>query len=138
MIESELDRGDREEILDLLRAMDILESEEEEEEPRRRSRFERKPITAEAVLPDGTPFQGPAGLRKVLLERHREDLSRQITSKMLAYALGRQLEYFDEAAIRSIMKQMEADGYRLQTLVNGIASCYPFQYKKNPESTQDL
>ena len=138
MIESELDKGDREEILDLLLAMDILESEEEEEEPRRRSRFERKPITAEAVLPDGTPFQGSAGLRKVLLERHREDLARQITSKMLAYALGRQLEYFDEAAIRSIMKQMEADGYRLQTLVNGIAASYPFQYKKNPESTQDL
>ena len=138
MIESELDRGDREEILDLLLAMNILESEEEEEEPRRRPRFERKPITAEAVLPDGTPFQGPAGLRKVLLEQHREDLLRQLVSKMLAYALGRQLEYFDESAIRSIMKQMEADGYRLQSLVNGIASCYPFQYKKNPEPTQNL
>ena len=138
MIETELDSGDREEILDLLLAMDIPESEEEEEEPRRRSRFERKPITAEAILPDGTPFQGPAGLRKVLLERHRKDLARQLASKMLAYALGRQLEYFDEAAIRSIMKRMEADGYRLHSLVNGIAASYPFQYKKNPEPTQNL
>ncbi len=138
VIETEWNGGEREEILDLLLAMNILESEEEEEEPRRRPRFERKPITAEAVLPDGTPFQGPAGLRKVLLEQHREDLLRQLASKMLAYALGRQLEYFDESAIRSIMKQMEADGYRLQSLVNGIASCYPFQYKKNPEPTQNL
>lgn len=138
VIETEWNGGEREEILEFLLSMDILESEEEEEEPRRRPRFERKPITAEAVLPDGTPFQGPAGLRKVLLEQHREDLLRQLASKMLAYALGRQLEYFDEGAIRSIMKQMEADGYRLQSLVNGIASCYPFQYKKNPESTQNL
>ena len=138
VIETEWNGGEREEILDILLAMNILESEEEEEEPRRRPRFERKPITAEAVLPDGTPFQGPAGLRKVLLEHHREDLLRQLVSKMLAYALGRQLEYFDESAIRSIMKQMEDDGYRLQSLVNGIASCYPFQYKKNPEPTQNL
>lgn len=138
VIETEWNGGEREEILEFLLSMDILESEEEEEESRRRPRFERKPITAEAVLPDGTPFQGPAGLRKVLLERHREDLARQIASKMLAYALGRQLEYFDEAAIRSIMKQMKSDGYRLQSLVNGIAACYPFQYKKNPEATQSL
>lgn len=137
MIESELDSDGREEILDLLLAMNIPESEEEEE-PRRRSRFERKPITAEAILPDGTPFQGPAGLRKILLDRHREDLLRQLVSKMLAYALGRQLEYFDEAAIRSIMKRMEADGYRLHSLVNGIAASYPFQHKKNPEPTQNL
>ena len=138
VIETEWNGGEREEILEFLLSMDVLESEEEEEEPRRRPRFERKPITAEAVLPDGTPFQGPAGLRKVLLDRHREDLLRQLVSKMLSYALGRQLEYFDEAAIRSIMKQMEDDGYRLQSLVNGITTSYPFQYKKNPEPTQNL
>ncbi len=131
-----MNAGEREETLAILLEMDLLDAGEAAE-PHRRNRFERKPITAKANLPDGTPFQGPAGLRKVLLARHREDLARQLASKMLAYALGRQLEYFDEAAIRSITKQMETDGYRLQSLVNGIVASYPFQYKKSPEPTQN-
>ena len=51
---------------------------------------------------------------------------------MLAYALGRQLEYYDEPAVRKILAQLEADDYRFQTLIKAIVNSYPFLYKKNP------
>ena len=88
-------------------------------------------IAADGALPDGTPFVGPAGLKRALLEHRHEDLVRQVTSKMLAYALGRQLEYYDEPAVRTIIAALEADGYRFQTLLQEIVASYPFQYKKN-------
>ena len=88
-------------------------------------------IAADGALPDGTPFVGPAGLKRALLEHRHDDLVRQVTSKMLAYALGRQLEYYDEPAVRTIIAALEADGYRFQTLLQEIVASYPFQYKKN-------
>ena len=89
------------------------------------------PIQAAGSLPSGTAFDGPAGLKRTLLEERHEDLVRQTASKMLAYALGRQLEYYDEPAVRTIIAALEADGYRFQTLLQEIAASYPFQYKKN-------
>ncbi len=118
--------------------LEIEEEDEEEETERRRRRFEQRPITAEATLPDGTPFQGPQGLKQVILTHHKMDLTRQLISKMLAYALGRQLEYFDEAAIRSILSQMESNNFQMHSLISGIVNSYPFQYKKNPESQASL
>ncbi len=88
-------------------------------------------IAADGALPDGTPFVGPAGLKRALLEHRHDDLVRQVVSKMLAYALGRQLEYYDEPAVRAIVAALEADGYRFQTLLQAIVASYPFQYKKN-------
>jgi len=51
---------------------------------------------------------------------------------MLAYSLGRQLEYYDEPAIREIMGSLEEDDYKFQTLIQKVVASYPFQYKKNP------
>ena len=50
---------------------------------------------------------------------------------MLSYALGRQLEYYDEPAVRTIIAALEADDYRFQTLLQEIVAGYPFRYKKN-------
>ena len=88
-------------------------------------------IAADGALPDGTPFTGPAGLKRALLGNRHGDLVRQVVSKMLAYALGRQLEYYDEPAVRTIVAALEADGYRFQTLLQEIVASYPFQYKRN-------
>ena len=102
----------------------------------RHYRNTRRVIAADGSLPDGTSFSGPAGLKRALLEHRHDDLVRQVVSKMLAYALGRQLEYYDEPAVRSIVAALEADGYRFQTLLHEIVASYPFQYKKNrPEET---
>ena len=54
---------------------------------------------------------------------------------MLAYALGRQLEYYDEPAVREILLQLEADDYLIQTLIKPILNNYQFRYKKNPVVT---
>ena len=51
---------------------------------------------------------------------------------MLSYALGRQLEYYDEPAVRKIIAALEDDDYRFQTLLRTVVTSYPFQYKKNP------
>ena len=118
-----------------------VETEEEADEIRivedtdvfAQKRFYRNtytPIAAADSLPSGAAFDGPAGLKRTLLEERHDDLVRQTASKMLAYALGRQLEYYDEPALRQILAALEADDYRFQTLVKEIVASYPFQYKK--------
>ena len=120
-----------------------VETEEEADEIRivedtdvfAQKRFYRNtytPIAATGSLPDGTAFDGPAGLKRTLLEERHDDLVRQTAARMLSYALGRQLEYYDEPALRQIIAALEADDYRFQTLVKEIVASYPFQYKKNP------
>ena len=89
-------------------------------------------IGAAGLLPDGTSFTGPAGLKRALLETRHSDLVRQVSAKMLAYALGRQLEYFDEPALHSILGTLEKEGYLFKTLLREIVTSYPFRYKKNP------
>ena len=91
-----------------------------------------KAIDAAGSLPNGTTFTGPAGLKRALLDHRHDDLVRQVVSKMLSYALGRQLEYYDEPAVRKILAALEADEYRFQTLLRSVVLSYPFQYKKNP------
>ncbi len=93
----------------------------------------RKPIDASAVLDDGTKIEGPDGLKYVILQQNRDDYVRQLVSKMLAYGLGRQLEYYDEMAIRKITTNLEADDYHFQTLIQEVVSSYPFQNRKNRE-----
>ena len=95
----------------------------------------RRPISVDGSLPNGATFVGPAGLKQALLEHRHDDLVRQTVSKMLSYALGRQLDYYDEPAIRGIIARLEADEYRFHTLLQAVVESYPFQYKKNPEES---
>ncbi|MCH2123245.1 MAG: DUF1592 domain-containing protein [Pirellulaceae bacterium] len=99
-----------------------------------RSRQGRRRIDASGKLPDGTELNGPLDLKKVLVKQHLDKLVRQFARKMLAYALGRQLEYYDEPAIRKIVAAVAADNYRIQTLVLEITNSYPFRFKKNRSS----
>ena len=91
-----------------------------------------RPVGAEGILPGGDPFTGPAGLKRALVETRHEELVRQVVSTMLSYALGRQLEYYDEPAVRTIVSRLEVNDFRFQTLLREIVTSYPFQYKKNP------
>jgi len=84
-------------------------------------------------LPDGSVFQGPAGLKKVLLASHRDEFLSTITSKLLTYALGRGLEYYDMPAVRSITRQAEKDDFRVSALVTAIVQSTPFQMRRTPE-----
>lgn len=91
-------------------------------------------IDPSGVLPDGANFQGPAGLRKVLLTK-RDEFAATITEKLLTYALGRAVEYYDEPAVREILREAAPNNYRWSSLVLGIVKSTPFQMRKPAEPT---
>jgi len=84
-------------------------------------------------LPGGETFRGPAGLKRVILETRYDDLRRQFARKLLAYALGRQLEYFDERALRRIIARLETNDNGLRHLVHGVVLSRPFRYTSATE-----
>ena len=81
-----------------------------------------------AVLPDGTQFQGPAGLRKFLVSQRRQFVT-AMTEKLLAYALGRRLEYYDRPTVRIIVREAASSEYRLSAILLGIAKSPAFQMR---------
>ncbi len=83
------------------------------------------PIDASASLPDGSQFQGVTGLRKLLLS-HRDDFVRTFTEKLLAYAVGRGIEYYDLPAVRKIARAAAADDHRWSSIIMGIVGSAPF------------
>ena len=91
----------------------------------------RGAIDAAGELPDGTPFDGPAGLKAALL-RHPDRFVTTVTEKLLIYALGRGLEYYDAPAVRAIVRDAAGDGYRLSSLVRGVVRSAPFQMRRAP------
>ena len=87
------------------------------------------PVDSSAVLPDGTQFRGPAGLRMYLVSRHRQFVE-AMTEKLLAYALGRRLEYYDRPAVRGIVREAAASDYRLSDIILGIVGSPAFQMRR--------
>ncbi len=82
-------------------------------------------IDASGTLPDGTAFDGAAGLRQALTAQPERFVT-TVTEKLLTYALGRGIEYYDMPAIRRILRETEADGYPFQSIILGIVRSEPF------------
>ena len=89
-----------------------------------------QPIDASATMPSGEAFEGPAGLRRVLLSRG-EDFAATVTEKLMAYALGRGLEYTDRPAVRRILREAADDDYSWSSIVLGIVESTPFQWRRS-------
>ena len=87
------------------------------------------PVDSTGVLPDGTPLEGPSGLRNVLLSRP-EEFAAVFAEKMLVYALGRRVEYYDFPAIRKIVREAARQDYRWSSLVLATAKSMPFQMRR--------
>ena len=87
------------------------------------------PIDASGVLPDGTPFEGAAGLRAALVRRPERFVT-TLTEKLMTYALGRGVEHYDMPAVRRILREASAGGYRLQDIVLGIVRSDPFRLRR--------
>ena len=79
------------------------------------------PIDASGALPDGTTFKGLDGLR-TLLDSRREQFVATVTEKLLTYALGRGLEYYDMPAVRKIVRDAGADDYRWSSIISWASS----------------
>jgi Protein of unknown function (DUF1592)/Protein of unknown function (DUF1588)/Protein of unknown function (DUF1587)/Protein of unknown function (DUF1585)/Protein of unknown function (DUF1595)/Planctomycete cytochrome C len=87
------------------------------------------PIDASGQMVDGTKLDGPASLRQALMSRSDVFVS-TLTEKLLTYALGRGLKYYDMPAIRVIARGATAKNYRFSSLVLGIVESSPFQFRK--------
>ena len=88
-----------------------------------------EPIDASGSFPDGTTFDGVAGLRQALMRRG-DQFVRTLTERLLTYALGRAVEHYDQPAVRAIERDAARDGYRFSSLVLGIVNSTPFQMRR--------
>ncbi|MED5412457.1 MAG: DUF1592 domain-containing protein [Pseudomonadota bacterium] len=86
------------------------------------------PLDVAGGLPGMDPFTGIAGLEKGLLQRP-ELFADTMTEKLMTFALGRGVEYFDAAAIRQIVRDAESTDYRFSSLIMGIVESTPFQMR---------
>jgi hypothetical protein len=93
------------------------------------------PIDASGALPTGVQFEGPQGLRAFLLGR-REQFVNAVTEKLLSYALGRGVEYYDLPAVRKIVRDATPGDYSWSSTILGIVQSAPFLMRKS-RVTQD-
>jgi hypothetical protein len=73
---------------------------------------------------------GPAALRRALVAQ-REQFVRTVTAKLLTYAIGREMEYYDAPAIRSIVRAAAADDYRWSAAILAIVKSTPFSMRRS-------
>jgi mono/diheme cytochrome c family protein len=89
-------------------------------------------IDASGELPGGKRFSSPKELKAIIAERS-EGFARNLVERLLAYALCRRLEGYDEIVVDGLMQEIAADAYRMQTLIGAIVTSYPFTHRRIPE-----
>ena len=86
------------------------------------------PIDPSGQLVDGTNVSGVADLERALLQRP-ELFASTLTEKLLTFALGRGVEYYDAPAVRGIVRNARSNNFRFSSLILGIAGSTPFQMR---------
>jgi hypothetical protein len=94
------------------------------------------PIDDTGSLPDGTVFNGPAGLKKAILANPDRFVA-AVTEKLMIYALGRGVEYYDRASVRKITADAARADRRFSSIVLGIVTSVPFQMRMPEARTKD-
>jgi hypothetical protein len=87
-------------------------------------------IDASGQLADGTPVGSPADLRRALMRRP-DQFVQTLTERLMTYALGRTVEYYDMPAVRQIVRDAARENYRFSSLVTGIVQSAPFQMRQS-------
>lgn len=93
-----------------------------------------QPVDARGTLPSGEEYDGPAGLREVLMAR-KDAILRHLARKLTGFAYGRDLNRFDQCVVDRAMDALAANEYRAATLVEAIAFSYPFRNRFYPKET---
>ena len=93
------------------------------------------PVDTGGVLPSGRAFRGPVELKAILLKEGRDAFTREISEKLLIYALGRGLERYDRPALAAIEASLPSHNYRFSQLVLEIVNSLPFQMRSAHEGT---
>jgi hypothetical protein len=91
------------------------------------------PIDARSQMYDGTPVDGPAGVRTFLL-KHQDQYLRNVTENLMTYALGRGMDYADMPEVRKVMLSAAPDGYKLKALVTAVALSDNFSMNVVPDA----
>jgi len=95
-------------------------------------RWAGTPIDAAGKLVDGTPVTGPVDLRTTLMRRP-DQFVQTLTEKLMTYALGRSVDYYDMPAVRQIVRDAQRDNYRFSSIVMGLVKSAPCQRRKAAE-----
>jgi hypothetical protein len=95
-----------------------------------------KPVDASGATVSGAKIEGLSGLRALLLEQP-EQFPRTVTEKLLSYALGRRLEYYDRPAVREIVRTAAAHEYRWSSIILGIVESPAFLKVAPPDAHSD-
>jgi hypothetical protein len=103
---------------------------------RHRIRENGAPIDTRGELYDGTPVDAPSALVEALLRRP-EPLVRTFTANLMAYALGRRVEYFDQPTIRGIVREAAKQDYRVSSFVLGVVRSDAFRMQRVAQTTDD-
>ncbi len=90
-------------------------------------------IDPSGKLPDGTEFRGPAGLKKALTTVRRDQFESAVVERLLTYALGRGVEYYDQPVIRAIVRETDAGECRMRDVITAIVLSTPFQMRRSPD-----
>jgi len=95
------------------------------------------PVDAKGQLYDGTPMDGPAGLRQALL-KHQDVFLLSFTEHLMTYALGRRIESYDMPVVRGILREAAKSNYRMSAFITGVTTSAPFRMGKlEPAATTD-
>jgi hypothetical protein len=87
------------------------------------------PLDTRGELYDGTPVSNPSELKDALLKRPIP-LIRTFTENLMAYALGRRVEYYDQPTVRSITRAAATEGYRMSAFILGVVESEAFQVQQ--------
>jgi mono/diheme cytochrome c family protein len=85
-------------------------------------------IETSGVMPDGTKFDGLGGLRSVM-EQRSDDFVSTVAEKLLVYALGRGVEYYDQPVVRKIVRDAASTDYKWSSMILGVTNSMPFQMR---------
>ena len=95
-----------------------------------RTRENGAPLDTRGTFYDGTDVSTAAELLDVLMKRPIP-LVRNFAENMLAYAIGRRVEYYDQPAIRALVRDAEANDYRMTSFILGVVNSVPFQMTRS-------
>jgi hypothetical protein len=95
------------------------------------------PIDASGVLVDGTPLNGPSTLRGALM-KYSDEFVAVVTEKLMTYALGRGVEYYDMPVVRAIDREAAKNNTRFSSIVLGIVKSDPFQMTTKQQKQENV
>ena len=94
-------------------------------------------VDASGILFDGRTFGNTKEFQEVFLE-HSDRVVHTVIEKLMAYALGRKIEYYDQAVVRKIVMQAAAENYTWSSLIQGVIESVSFQYRRVVSQVNDL